>query len=482
MKLLAFIHASVTLWLALYGLNAFILAFLYWRHRNSDSPPEESRRSGLLTENLPLVTVQVPVYNERHVIERVIDAVTALDYPSERLQIQVLDDSNDETTRLAQARAAHHRQRGLDIAVLRRPERRGFKAGALAWGLKRARGEYVAIFDADFRPRPDFLLQTIPNFLERPRLGIVQARWSHLNADYSPFTRAQALAFDGHFIVEQTGRNRAGLLISFNGTAGVWRKSCIEEAGGWQSDTLSEDLDLSYRAQLAGWEYLYLPEVDAPAELPPQIAAFKRQQARWAQGSVQTMRKLSSAVLRSARLGWGKKIMALLHVSSYLAHALMVALLLVSLPLLLSSAAPLSLGGLGLMSMGPPLVYVISQQRLYSNWQRRLRAFPLLMLVGIGIAWSNTKAIWRGLTQWGGRFVRTPKFRLEEKNDRWSNSGYRLQAGGDVIIETGLALYALVTALVAYAMGVYGMIPFLALYAAAFGTVSVMGMVQSNKG
>lgn len=480
MKLLAFIHASVTLWLALYGLNAFILAFLYWRHREANLPPDNPRRSGLPPNNLPLVTIQIPVYNERHVIERVIDAVAALDYPSERLQIQVLDDSNDETTRLAQARTAYHSQRGLDIAVLRRPERRGFKAGALAWGLKRARGEYVAIFDADFRPRPDFLLQTIPHFLERPRLGIVQARWSHLNADYSPFTRAQALAFDGHFIVEQTGRNRAGLLISFNGTAGVWRKRCIEEAGGWQSDTLSEDLDLSYRAQLTGWEYLYLPEVDAPAELPPQIAAFKQQQARWAQGSMQTMRKLSSAVLRSARLGWGKKAMALLHVSSYLAHALMVALLLVSLPLLLSGAAPLSLGGLGLMSMGPPLVYVISQQRLYSNWQRRLRAFPLLMLVGIGIAWSNTRAIWRGLTQWGGRFARTPKFRLEEKGDRWSDSGYRLQAGGDVVIETGLALYALVSAAIAYATGVYGMIPFLVLYAAAFGTVSVMGVVQSK--
>ncbi len=475
MTLLALINALVALWLAIYGLNSFILAFLYLRHRRSVVPTPPIDLSAL-----PFVTVQVPVYNELHVVERVIDGVAALDYPRDRLQIQVLDDSTDETAHLTRARAALHRERGVDVTVLRRPDRSGFKAGALAWGLSQAHGEYVAIFDADFCPHPDFLLQTVPHFLTRPRLGMVQTRWSYLNADYSPLTRAQALALDGHFVVEQTGRQRSGLLMNFNGTAGVWRRRCIEECGGWQADTLSEDLDLSYRAQLAGWECLYLPATDAPAEVPPQIAAFKRQQSRWAQGSVQTLRKLAGPLLRSRRLKWRQKVMALVHLSSYLAHALMVMLLLASLPLLLAPAsAQLPLSGLGLVCLGPPLVYAISQQQLYPDWGRRLRAFPLLVLIGIGIAWCNTRAVWRGLTRWGGTFARTPKFRLEGRAGRWADSSYRLKADASTVGEVMLALYALTTASVAYATGNYGMIPFLLLYAAAFGTVAGIGLAQA---
>ena len=263
---LTVVHALIVLWVAVYGLNSFVLALLYLCNRApvASTPPVDPSA-------LPSVVVQVPVYNEMHVVERVIDAVAALDSPLDRLHIQILDDSTDETTRLAQERAALHRARGVDIAVVRRSDRSGFKPGALAWGLTQASGEYVAIFDADFRPRPDFLLQTIPHFLARPRLGLVQARWSYLNADYSSFTRAQTLALDGHFVVEQAARSRSALLMSFNGSAGVWRRQCIEEAGGWQSDTLCEDLDLSFRAQLAGWERLYLPEVDAPAEVPLRL-------------------------------------------------------------------------------------------------------------------------------------------------------------------------------------------------------------------
>jgi len=473
--LLTFAHALVALWLAIYGLNSLILAFLYLRHRRSVAPTPPLARV-----TLPAVTVQVPVYNERHVVERVIDAVAALDYPCERLQIQILDDSTDETTRLARTRAAFHRAQGIDIAVLRRPERDGFKAGALAWGLSRSRGEYIAIFDADFCPRPDFLLQTIPHFTARPRLGMVQTRWSYLNGDYSPLTRAQTLALDGHFVVEQGGRNRAGLLMSFNGAGGVWRRCCIEEAGGWTANTLCEDLDLSYRAQLAGWKCLYLPQVTVPAEVPPQIAAFKRQQSRWAQGSVQTLRKLAGPILRSRRLGWGQKTMALLHLSSYLAHPLMVLLLLASLPLLLMpGSTQLPLSGLGLMCLGPPLVYAVSQKELYPDWGQRMGAFPLLMLVGIGIAWANTRAVWRGLTRWGGTFARTPKFRLEGQNGRWADSDYRLQADGNTAGEIALMIYALVAALAAYATGNQGMVPFLLLYAAAFGTVAGMELAQT---
>jgi cellulose synthase/poly-beta-1,6-N-acetylglucosamine synthase-like glycosyltransferase len=473
--LLAAVYTGIALWLAAYGLNSFVLAFLYLRHRKETvTTPPASR------ETLPSVTVQVPIYNEQHVVTRVIDAVASLDYPRDRLQIQILDDSSDETTELARARAAAYRQEGVDIEVLRRQDRRGFKAGALAWGLERARGEYIAIFDADFRPHADFLLQTVPHFLSRPELGIVQTRWSHLNADYSPLTRAQAMAFDGHFVVEQTGRDRSGLLMNFNGTAGVWRKRCIEESGGWTCSTLSEDLDLSYRAQLAGWETLHLPTVDAPAELPPQMAAFKRQQARWTQGSIQTLRKLIRPILRSERLSLIQKLMALLHLSGYLAHALMVLLLLTTLPLLLTGAATPSLGNVGLLlSLGPPFVYAVSQWVLYSDWTKRLLTFPLLILVGIGMAWNNAMAIGRGLSGWGGTFARTPKFHVEGKAGGWLDSGYRLRLDPSVFGEGALALYALAGMVVAHSTGRHGLIPFLLLYAAAFGTVALIELAQA---
>lgn len=475
MTFIRIVYASIACWLAAYGLNAFILAFLYLRHRG-----EQITAPHVDPEALPPVTVQVPVYNEQHVIVRAIDAVASLEYPRDRLQIQILDDSTDDTSDLARARAAFHRACGVDITVVCRPERKGFKAGALSWGLQRAKGDYVAVFDADFQPRRDFLLETVPHFVNRPRLGMVQTRWSHLNGDYSPLTRAQAIAFDGHFVVEQTSRDRAGLLMNFNGTAGVWRKTCIEESGGWESTTLSEDLDLSYRAQLGGWETLYLPSVDAPAELPPQIAAFKRQQARWTQGSVQTLRKLVHPILRSRRLSAIQKGMALLHLSGYLAHALMVLLLLVTLPVLALGGKLPSLGNAGLLlGLGPPLVYAISQKALYPDWRRRLLTFPLLIAVGIGLAWNNSLAVWRGLRQWGGIFARTPKFRIEGSADSWLKSPYRLGIDESLIGEGLLALYALVTTAVAHAMGQYGLIPFSLLYAAAFGTVACMELVQA---
>lgn len=477
MKLLALLHTLIALWLAVYGLHSLVLAFLYLRHRRTVESTLPVNRA-----TLPPVTVQVPVYNELHVVERVIDRVAALDYPRDRLQIQILDDSTDETSRLASARAALYRERGVDVAVLRRPDRDGYKAGALAWGTRQARGEFIAIFDADFCPPPDFLLRTIPYFVNRPHLGMIQTRWTCLNDNYSPLTRAQALALDGHFLIEQPARSRSGLLISFNGSGGVWRRQCIEEAGGWQADTLCEDLDLSYRAQLAGWECLYLPHVEAPAELPPQITAFKRQQERWAQGSAQTLRKLAVPILRSHRFNWRQKVMALVHISSYLAHPLVVMLLLLSLPLLLlrPDMAQPQVSGLGLACLGPLLVYAIAQHRLYPDWVRRLRATPLLVLIGIGIAWGNTRAIWRGLTRWGGAFARTPKFRLEGKYGHWVESDYRLQTDDTIGGEVALAFYALLTAVVAFITGHYGVVPFMLLDAAAFGTVAVLGWVQTR--
>ncbi len=477
--LLAASYALVVLGLSLYGFHSLILALLYLYHRQRSANPTQLNLSPDEAA-LPPVTVQVPIYNELHVVERVIDAVAALEYPRERLQIQILDDSTDATTVLAHARAAFYRAQGIDIEVLRRPTRQGFKAGALAWGLTQARGEYIAIFDADFCPRPDFLLRTIPYFLARPRLGVLQTRWSHLNAGYSLLTGAQALAIDGHFVVEQAGRNLAGMLTSFNGAGGVWRRRCIEESGGWQDDTLCEDLDLSYRAQLAGWGCLYLPSVDVPAELPPQIAAFKLQQARWAQGSMQVLRKLGGAVLHSRRLNWPQKVMGLLHLSNYLPFPLIVVALMLSLPLLLvPESQRFSLDWLGLAFLGPLLVYSISQQQLYRRWWRRILVFPLLVVIGIGLAWNNTRAVLRGLMGRRGTFVRTPKFCLEVKGKHWAGSPYALPLSSSITGEIALMLYGLAAIWVARMTGEEGMLPILWLYVIAFGTVAGLEIAQA---
>ncbi|NLF01774.1 MAG: glycosyltransferase [Anaerolineales bacterium] len=478
MTLLAWANALLSLFLSVYGIYSLVLAALYLRHRNRcPQAPAVDRRQ------LPPVTVQVPVYNELHVIERVIDALAALDYPQDKLHIQILDDSTDETTELGRARAAMYREQGLDIAILRRDNRSGYKAGALAWGLIRTESDYVAIFDADFRPEPGFLLQTIPLFLSRPQLGMLQTRWAYLNTDYSPLTRAQALAFDGHYVVEKVGQAGAGLLLTFNGSAGIWRRQCIEAVGNWQSDTLCEDLDLSYRAQLAGWSALYLRHVTVPAELPPQMAAFRGQQARWAQGASQCLRKLAGPIARSASLTLGQKVMGLAHLSSYLAYPLLTMVLLLSLPLLLvPSSAQLPLGALGVVYLGQPLVYALSQRWLYrSNWGgRMLRSFPLLALLGMGMTWSNTKAVWRGLTRWGGPFVRTPKFRIERRSDGWTASQYRLGTDPSVVGELALALYMLITTATAIAVGRYAVVPFTLLSTLAFSYVVWTELTQSR--
>jgi len=475
---LVWLNGLLSLCLAVYALSALLHVVLYLLHRRDPPAPPE-----VPWEALPTVTVQIPVYNEVHVVERAIHAAAALDYPRERLQVLVLDDSDDETTAVAQACAGGYRARGFDISVLRRADRSGYKAGALAHALPHSKGEFIAIFDADFQPQPDFLLRTIPHLLARPELGFVQARWAFLNPDYSLLTRAQALAFDGYFVIEQTARSRAGLMLIFNGSAGVWRRACIEDAGGWQCDTLCEDLDLAFRAQAAGWRPLYLPDVAVPSELPPQIAAFKLQQARWAQGAAQSLRKLAPRLLRSKHLRWWQKGLGLIYLASYMAHPVALILIVLALPMLLLPHSPHWIVGgvLGLLYLGPPLIYLLAQQRLYRRGWLRLWPLPLLVLLGIGIAWSSAKATWRGLTRWGGPFVRTPKFHLHGRAGDWSSSSYRLRAGGHVVGEAALAVYALITAGVALALGQYGTLPFALLSAAAFGTVALLESLQSPR-
>ncbi len=477
MAVLQVLSAVMALWLAVYGFQAFILTFLYLRHR-----AEKSGWADMSRRLWPKVAVQLPVFNEQHVIERLIDAAATLDYPSDRLEVQVLDDSTDATTALAEARAAFHRARGVNVRVLHRSDRGGFKAGALAWGFGQTDAEFLAVFDADFAPPPDFLIQVIPHFPARPDVGMIQTRWGHLNESYSPFTHAQALALDAHFVVEQTGRNRSGLLINFNGSGGVWRRACIESAGGWQSDTMTEDMDLSYRAQLAGWRSLYLPDVEAPAELPPQVDAFKRQQARWAQGSTQCLRKLGGPILRSG-LSYAQKLGALIHIASYFTHPLMIGVLLLAVPLIwVGRSVQVPLAAWMLVSAAPPVLYGVAQIALHGrDWPRRMLYLPVIVLVGTGIAWSTSRGVWQGLTRWGGTFARTPKFCLEGRRGRWADSMYRLRPDWTIVGEILLALYAVGGMAAAWLRGSYGALPFLAIYAAGFGLVAVFGAAQGAR-
>lgn len=478
MLALSLLHAVLAITLAIYGANALLMTLLYLRRRRQTPPvpPEPAQ--------WPLVTVQAPIFNELHVVERLIQALAALDYPPDRLQIQLLDDSTDETTAVAAACIERQRGQGPAIELLHRQQRPGFKAGALAAAMPQVRGEVIAIFDADFVPAPDFLRRTVPYLLADPAIGFLQTRWSHLNAGYSLLTRMQALALDGHFVVEQTARQRSGWLFGFNGTAGLWRRTCIDDAGGWQSDTLCEDLDLSYRAQLRGWRGIYLPDVDAPAEIPPQLAALKRQQGRWATGSIQAFRKLALPVVRSPR-PLSHKIEGLIHLGAYFCHPLMVLLLLLTLPLLWfgdTAANPLRwlLAYLGLASVGPPLLYTVSQWELQrgQGWLRRLAALPLLVLMGTGLAVSNTAAVAAGLSNRPVAFRRTPKFHVQDRRDLWRNKRYALPLSWLVLGEAFLTGYALLTVAVALWRGHYYAAPFLLLYVGGFGMMVVVGIVQ----
>ncbi|NDJ34796.1 MAG: glycosyltransferase [Chloroflexi bacterium] len=470
MQVLQMAYVLSAFGLALVGINALVLSALYWHHRHREAacPPQPDR--------WPTVVVQLPVYNEQHVVERLVDAACELNYPPEKLIIQLLDDSSDETLIHGANAVERARAAGITADHVLRTNRSGYKAGALAHGLEQTDAEFIAIFDADFIPPADFLKRTLPYFLADEDLGLIQTRWAHLNAEYSHLTRAQALALDAHFVVEQTARHRSGLLMNFAGTGGVWRRSCIEASGGWQHDTLSEDIDLSYRAQLAGWKSLYLPDMGVPGEIPPLMMGFKRQQSRWATGTVQCLRKLGTKVLKSSLAPW-QKVQAVLHLSGYFIHPLMIAVLLLTLPLLLlGGLQTLPLAGLGIAMFGPPVQALLSQTRLYANWKERLFAFPLLMLMGIGIAVNNTGAVVRGLKRGEQPFRRTPKYGSE---GTWMTSLYTLPADGSTWIEIALALYALVTTGVAISQA-SAVAPFMLLYAAGFTYVAVTSLSQTS--
>jgi len=421
--------------LLVYGQNALAMVWAHWRKRAGDSPLPP-------TENLPVITVQLPIYNERYVAARLLDAVARLDYPRERLEIQVLDDSTDDTPSIVAHIVTTLKGRGLDITHIRRRHRAGFKAGALSEGLGRARGEYVAIFDADFVPSPDVLRRLLPSF--EPDVACVQARWGHLNRAFSVLTRAQAMTIDAHFAVEQTARARGGVYTSFDGTAGIWRKAAIIDGGGWSAETLTEDLELSYRVQLRGWRIVQRPDVECAAELPVLVSALKIQQRRWAKGTTQTAVKLLLRVLVTPLAPW-KRYQACLHLTSSLIYpcALAVAVLTPVVfatpePWLSTLAGPAVLVGL----LGPVAQTAYAQWILGQSWRRTLRDLPAAVIVGAGLTYSTSLAVL-------GAFVlrrphdwaRTPKYGIAGTAGTWRGKGYTQRAPWTALVELVLGVY-----------------------------------------
>jgi cellulose synthase/poly-beta-1,6-N-acetylglucosamine synthase-like glycosyltransferase len=462
--------------LAMYGLNCYVLSIQFVRHRSRHLGRLAAVRErwAATSPEWPVVTVQLPIFNERLVVERLIDAVCALRYPRDLLEIQVLDDSTDETRARIATLVRKYRARGVDIVHTHRTQRTGYKAGALAKGLEVARGEWIAIFDADFVPAPDFLERTVP-FFSDPDVGVVQCRWEHLDRDYNSLTRLQGLAIDGHFGVEQAARCWSGWFLNFNGTAGVWRRKAIDQAGGWEGDTLTEDLDLSYRAQLQGWRIEYLFDTGVPAEIPADLSSFKSQQRRWAKGSIQTACKLLGRVMR-ADLPRTVKFQAFLHLTHYAIHPLMLIVALLSVPVHLVGTPALGYGGL-LVAMlfvgtcGPTTLYVTSQKALGRRSLRTLRSLPALMLIGTGIALSNSRAVLEALSGRQSEFVRTPKAHVVG-HERASGVAYRLPQDRLQVAEYALATWTAMGCLLHIYDGYQLFAPFLLLYAAGFATVA----------
>ncbi len=438
-------YFSIILLVSFYGLHRYTLVHLYYKYRRN--VPEV--KACFL--NLPRVTIQLPMYNESAVARRLIEATCRIDYPRDLLDIQVLDDSTDRTTAIVAEAVREWSERGVDIVLIHREDRSGYKAGALANGLRTARGEFILIFDADFIPPRDILMRAIHHFTD-PAVGMVQARWEHLNRDQSLLTRTQAILLDGHFVIEHAARNRSGRFMSFNGTAGIWRRRCIEDAGGWQHDTLTEDLDLSYRAQMKGWRFVFLPDTTTPAELPPDMEAFKQQQYRWAKGGAQTCRKLLPSILRS-NLPGRIKIEAFFHLTSCTVYIYVVLLTIMLYPVVYIKLHVFGEGPLRYLldlsillaaTCSAATFYIASQRELFRSWRDSLKYVPFLMSLGIGIALNNARAVLDGFFGSGGEFVRTPKFGVTDAQTAWRPERPRRRRPRiQPFIEFGVGLYLL---------------------------------------
>lgn len=475
--ILEFLYLANVALLAIYGINALILAVVRtWRHKPIAviEPPSDY--------DWPQVTVQLPIYNERYVVERLIESVAALDYPTDRLHIQVLDDSTDITKEIVSKMVASKRLDGIDIHHLQRTNRHGFKGGALAYGIQTAKGDFIAIFDADFMPTPDFLKRTIPYFDQDENTGCVQTRWGHLNRENSWLTRTQANGIDGHFVVEQETKSQAGLFLNFNGTAGIWRRQCIEDAGGWHHDTLTEDLDLSYRAQLRGWVIRYLPHITTSAELPKHIRAFKSQQFRWAKGSFQTAKKLLAELWRSST-PLVVKLEGTIHLTHYAVHPLMLINLLLILPLLLSRNNLLYIYPVfALAAIGPLFMYMSAMGQIKTPFLLRLINLLMLVLLGMGLSLNNTRAVGEALLGVHTPFKRTPKYNLHNHSNAEKYLDYLLPKDGSVWIELLMGFYAFGLLFLAVSRGVWGLAFWLSLFSGGYAYIVVISFKQSFAG
>ncbi|MXZ17186.1 MAG: glycosyltransferase [Rhodothermaceae bacterium] len=432
----ALLYAGAMIVLAFYGVNLLWMAVVVARGGKSDAdPPPDPNRNG----SLPRVTIQIPLYNEAGVARRVIDACAAIQYPRDRFQLQILDDSSDETVAISRQAVDDWKEKGLNISHIQRSHREGYKAGALGNGLKSADGDLIAIFDADFVPPENFLLSLVP-FMEEEKLGMIQARWGHINAHSSLLTQVQAWSLDTHFAVEHVARSASGCFINFNGTAGLWKRSCITESGGWHGDTLAEDLDLSYRAQLRGWKFKYLHELEAPAELPETLGALRVQQSRWTKGTAETARKLLRPLWR-ASFPLKTKVQGTIHLTAHLVYPCLLLAALLHPLLLFQQASGFGPGetyfgimGLGLVGLlGFFLAQMFAQRQLYPDWWRRMRFFPIFMAGSMGLAISNTKAVWDAWRQFRTPFERTPK----------ANGRYRVRRSKSIVaLEAAMAVYS----------------------------------------
>lgn len=460
--------------LAVYGVNALILAGLRrWRHK--PIPILEAP----LDYDWPQVTVQLPIYNERYVVERLIESVAALDYPPDRLHIQVLDDSTDVTRDIVAHLVATLQRSGIDIHHIRRTDRQGYKGGALAHGMQSVKGDFIAIFDADFLPPPEFLKRTLPYFDLDADTGCVQTRWGHLNRENSWLTRTQANGIDGHFIIEQETKSQAGLFLNFNGTAGIWRRQCIQDAGGWHHDTLTEDLDLSYRAQLRGWKIRFLPHITTPAELPKHISAFKSQQFRWAKGSIQTAKKMLRYLWRSSQ-PLVVKIEGTIHLTHYAVHPLMLINLLLILPLLLSRNFLLYFYPVfALAAIGPMFMYLSAMGERKVPFSRRIFSLVMLVLLGMGLSLNNTRAVAEAFIGIQTPFRRTPKYNLRERTSAESYLDYLLPKDGSLWIEILVAVYAGSLLILALSYSNWGLVFWLSLISAGYFYIAGLSLKQS---
>ncbi|MFO0356634.1 MAG: glycosyltransferase [Sphingobacteriaceae bacterium] len=483
MILVLIVYSIALLFIFTYSLTQAALIRRYLKNKNKKN---ESKSDSTY---FPLITVQLPVYNELYVVERLIDNVCNFDYPSEKLQIQVLDDSTDETFKIIKQKVAEWKAKGINIVHVHRKNRTGYKAGALEAGLETATGEYIAIFDSDFLPRLDFLLKTVPYFIDN-KVGMVQTRWEHLNRNYSLLTKLQAFGLDAHFTIEQVGRNYNQGFINFNGTAGIWRKSCITDSGNWQPDTLTEDLDLSYRAQLRDWKFIYLEDMESPAELPPVMSALKTQQYRWTKGGAETARKHLSSVIKSKK-SFSIKWHGAMHLLNSAIFLSILSCAIFSVPLLYIKVAFPEFKNLFLIASLFVLsflilctMYYVSSAKRYKNkitaFFNVLITFPIFLSVSMGLSLHNGIAVLEGYFGRKTPFIRTPKFNLNKKDGEWAGNKYlKTKLNWINILELALACYFAFGVVKGLQLKDYGLLPFHTMLSLGFLTVFYFSFKQS---